>query len=219
MNSKLALRNGLFWATALALGTAFAVGDKNPDQGSGTQVAQAGGGSGASAGGSASGPGNSTSGSTSLGGTKPSTSTDGGTSGATSGMSPKSGTMSGGTSGATGGSTSGMSSGSYKNADEAWKAMNTSGQPYLTKQDLASHPEIDFNAADTNHDGKITKSEFEKAWNSANKGGAKKSSSAATGTTSGFTGGSTGSSSSSSMSSPSSSSGSMSNPAYKDKSK
>jgi hypothetical protein len=174
MNSKLALRNGLFWAAALALATAYAGGDKSQSQGSSdyTKSAQA---SGSMSGGS---------------------------------------TMSGGTSGATGGSTSGMSGGSYKNADEAWKAMNTSGQPYLTQKDLASHPEIDFSAADTNHDGKITKSEFEKAWNMAHKGGA-------SGTTSGFTGGSTGSSSgSSSMSSPSGTSSSgMSNPAYKDHSK
>jgi hypothetical protein len=125
--------------------------------------------------------------------------------------------MSGGTSGATGGSTSGMSGGSYKNADEAWKALNTSGQPYLTQQDLASHPEIDFSAADVNHDGKITKSEFEKAWNTAHKGSAKRSSSMDTGTTSGFTGGSTGGS----MSSPSGNEASTgaSNPADTSKSK
>ena len=192
MNSKLALRNSLFWATALALGTAFAAADKSPDQAGTVLVAQAGGAGGGTAGGNVPDTGKSPSGT-------PANATDSGSkhgSGMSSGgssMSGSSGTMSGETSGATGGSTSGMSSGNYKTADEAWKAMNTSNKKELTQQDLQG-TNIDFAAADANHDGKLSKAEFDKAWNTANK--AKKSSAAHdTGTTSGFTGGSTGSSS------------------------
>ena len=102
-----------------------------------------------------------------------------------------------------------------KNASAAWKQLDTQKHGYLTKEDIATqYPEINFDTADRNHDGHLSKSEFNKAWKQAyGTGKASKSamkSSAPSGgtTTQGFTGSSPSSSapSSSTSSTPSSSS-------------
>lgn len=50
--------------------------------------------------------------------------------------------------------------------DSAFKKLDATGKGYVTKDDVRTLSGFDsaFNAADSNHDGKLTNDEFKKAW-------------------------------------------------------
>src|SRR5207253_9039654 len=53
-------------------------------------------------------------------------------------------------------------------SDSAFKKLDASNKGYVTRADANTLPGFDssFQAADTNHDGKLTPDEFKKAWTS-----------------------------------------------------
>ena len=51
-------------------------------------------------------------------------------------------------------------------ADNAYKALDSSNRGYLSKSDVQGISGFSFEAADTNHDGKLTRDEFNRAWGS-----------------------------------------------------
>ena len=53
-------------------------------------------------------------------------------------------------------------------SDSAFKKLDASNKGYITRDDASSVPGFDrsFQAADANHDGKLTTDEFKKAWTS-----------------------------------------------------
>jgi hypothetical protein len=51
-------------------------------------------------------------------------------------------------------------------ADNAYKALDPSNRGYLSKNEVQGISGFSFEAADTNHDGKLTRDEFNRAWGS-----------------------------------------------------
>jgi len=49
-------------------------------------------------------------------------------------------------------------------ADNAYKTLDSSNRGYLSKNDVQGISGFSFEAADTNHDGKLTRDEFNRAW-------------------------------------------------------
>ena len=51
-------------------------------------------------------------------------------------------------------------------ADNAYKTLDSANRGYLTKNDVQGISGFSFDAADTNHDGRLTRDEFNRAWGS-----------------------------------------------------
>ncbi|MFO1304072.1 MAG: EF-hand domain-containing protein [Burkholderiales bacterium] len=49
-------------------------------------------------------------------------------------------------------------------ADAAYRSLDSSNRGYLQKSDVQGLSGFNFDQADTNHDGRLTKDEFSKAW-------------------------------------------------------
>jgi hypothetical protein len=49
-------------------------------------------------------------------------------------------------------------------ADSAYRALDHSNRGYLQKSDVAGLQDFNFDQADTNHDGRISKDEFARYW-------------------------------------------------------
>ena len=77
----------------------------------------------------------------------------------TSGMSQGSGT-----SGMTQGSSSMRTPSRTDSADSAYKSLDSSNRGYLSKSDVQGISGFNFDQADANHDGRLTRDEFAKAW-------------------------------------------------------
>jgi len=77
----------------------------------------------------------------------------------TSGMSQGSGT-----SGMTQGSSAMRTPSRTDSADSAYKSLDSSNRGYLSKSDVQGLSGFNFDQADSNHDGRLTRDEFSKAW-------------------------------------------------------
>ena len=51
-------------------------------------------------------------------------------------------------------------------ADHAYRQLDTANRGYLTQNDVQGISGFSFQAADTNHDGKLSRDEFNRAWGS-----------------------------------------------------
>src|SRR4051812_19805826 len=51
-------------------------------------------------------------------------------------------------------------------ADNAYKQLDSHNRGYLSKSDVENIQGFSFEAADTNHDGKLSRDEFNRAWSS-----------------------------------------------------
>jgi hypothetical protein len=78
------------------------------------------------------------------------------------GMSQGSGTS--GTSGMAQGSSTTRMPSRTDSADSAYKSLDSSNRGYLSKSDVQGISGFNFDQADINHDGRLTKDEFSKAW-------------------------------------------------------
>ena len=74
--------------------------------------------------------------------------------------------MSQGSQGTTGmsGSTSARMPARTDSAESAYKSLDSSNRGYLSKSDVQSLSGFNFDQADANHDGRVTRDEFAKAW-------------------------------------------------------
>jgi len=62
------------------------------------------------------------------------------------------------------GSTSARMPARTDSADSAYKSLDTSNRGYLSKSDVQGLSGFNFDQADANHDGRLTRDEFSKAW-------------------------------------------------------
>ena len=69
-----------------------------------------------------------------------------------------------GTSGMSQGSTSARMPARTDSADSAYKSLDASNRGYLSKSDVQGLSGFNFDHADANHDGRLTRDEFSKAW-------------------------------------------------------
>ena len=69
-----------------------------------------------------------------------------------------------GTPGMSQGSTSARMPARTDSADSAYKSLDTSNRGYLSKSDVQGLSGFNFDQADSNHDGRLTRDEFSKAW-------------------------------------------------------
>jgi Ca2+-binding EF-hand superfamily protein len=56
-----------------------------------------------------------------------------------------------------------------ESADSAYRTLDAANRGYLSKSDVQGINGFSFEAADTNHDGKLTRDEFARAWSSQSK--------------------------------------------------
>jgi len=52
-----------------------------------------------------------------------------------------------------------------ESADAAYRQLDTNNKGFLTKGDVIGISGFNFDQADTNHDGRLSRDEFAKAWN------------------------------------------------------
>jgi len=69
-----------------------------------------------------------------------------------------------GTSSMSQGSTSARMPARTDSADSAYKSLDASNRGYLSKSDVQGLSGFNFDQADANHDGRLTRDEFSKAW-------------------------------------------------------